>query len=587
MTTAQAKPTGFSGDHGALTGLGDDDHLQYALLAGRALGQTLHGGTAATEELNLMGSSDPDLGQLHFHSPTLIDFDLAVTPVPVAFDYNTVSTVGVFNGGFIRSTGTITTTNAIFIWALLGELKTYRINANPGFAAFTLFNALPAIENQGNFNLVQGLILNVGLTHRRRTAGTSSTGGTSGMNFSPQTAGSVAGALMTKTGDTGIRIAPTWNTVAGSVIQFGTVRGVQFFQPAQAIFGSSAGTEQMTAYYGLDFPNMTFGGGTATYSVIRSLLNAGTNKRFLDHTGNAASRMRGNLLFDVNNTAGVFFGASNDVGLYWSSTASAFLFAFLANNDQLRWSGPAADRFLLSSNDNTANEFNFDFTKFSFGQAGAVGNQVGVFVAQTRTVGVGGGWADFLLTQAGSLSIGAFAMSDVSAWVINAISLAAGTGSIADLSTLVIGGMTTSNPGITVTRRSALRSQGRFQQSGSVAYPPIVPAALASGNNNDWAGLLTGSASNNTRFWARISGNATTSVLTGIDATAVQDGDTFELTNVSANTIDIAHQNVASAAANRIISPTGATYQIAQDETVLIRYDLTTTRWRLLAGTGA
>lgn len=40
-------------DHGALTGLGDDDHSQYALLAGRASGQTLNGGTSANEDLVL------------------------------------------------------------------------------------------------------------------------------------------------------------------------------------------------------------------------------------------------------------------------------------------------------------------------------------------------------------------------------------------------------------------------------------------------------------------------------------------------------------------------------------------------------
>lgn len=587
MTTAQAKPTGFSGDHGALTGLGDDDHLQYALLAGRALGQTLHGGTAATEELNLIGSSDADLGQLHFHSPTLIDFDLAATPIPVAFDYNTVSTVGSFSGGFIRSTGTITTSAAVFIWALLAELKTYRINATPGFAAFTLFNALPAIENEGNFNLVQALILNVGATHRRRTSGTSTTAGTSGMNFSPQTAASVSGALMTKTtGDTGLRIAPTWNTAAGSVIQFGTIRGVQFLQPAQAIFGSSAGTEQMTAYYGLDFPNMTFGGAAATYSVIRSTLNIGTNKRFLDHTGTAASRLRGNLLFDQDGV-GVFFGASNDASFTWN--ASGFLQqTFLPTFDHLRWSGPAADRFLLSSNDNTANEFNFDFTKFSFGQAGAVGNQVGVFVAQARTVGVGGGWADFLLTQAGNLSIGAFAMSDVSAWVINAISLAAGTGSIAELATLKIGGMTTSNPGITVTERAALWVTGRLNLFGAVQYQPATPPALAAGDTDDYGQLLTATPSNNQRYWNRLQGNlAGTSKITGIDAGATQNGDSLELTNVSTFNVTLGHQDAGSLAANRIISPTGADYVLGADETVTVRYDGTNARWRILAGTGA
>lgn len=46
-------------DHGALTGLvPDDDHTQYALLAGRGAGQTLTGGTAANNSLQLKGTSD-------------------------------------------------------------------------------------------------------------------------------------------------------------------------------------------------------------------------------------------------------------------------------------------------------------------------------------------------------------------------------------------------------------------------------------------------------------------------------------------------------------------------------------------------
>lgn len=54
---ARANHTGTQ-DHGAtLTGLGDDDHAQYALLAGRAGGQTAIGGTAASEGLRLRGTS--------------------------------------------------------------------------------------------------------------------------------------------------------------------------------------------------------------------------------------------------------------------------------------------------------------------------------------------------------------------------------------------------------------------------------------------------------------------------------------------------------------------------------------------------
>lgn len=45
-------------DHGALTGLSDDDHTQYALLAGRSGGQTLYGGTAANDDITIHGTSN-------------------------------------------------------------------------------------------------------------------------------------------------------------------------------------------------------------------------------------------------------------------------------------------------------------------------------------------------------------------------------------------------------------------------------------------------------------------------------------------------------------------------------------------------
>lgn len=44
-------------DHGSLGGLSDDDHLQYALLVGRAGGQTLNGGTSSSDILTLQANS--------------------------------------------------------------------------------------------------------------------------------------------------------------------------------------------------------------------------------------------------------------------------------------------------------------------------------------------------------------------------------------------------------------------------------------------------------------------------------------------------------------------------------------------------
>jgi hypothetical protein len=48
--------------HGSISGLGDDDHTQYALLAGRAGGQELIGGTAASNSLTLESTSNATKG---------------------------------------------------------------------------------------------------------------------------------------------------------------------------------------------------------------------------------------------------------------------------------------------------------------------------------------------------------------------------------------------------------------------------------------------------------------------------------------------------------------------------------------------
>lgn len=51
-------------DHGALTGLSDDDHTQYALLAGRSGGQTVTGGTASGDDLTLRSTTDATKGDI-------------------------------------------------------------------------------------------------------------------------------------------------------------------------------------------------------------------------------------------------------------------------------------------------------------------------------------------------------------------------------------------------------------------------------------------------------------------------------------------------------------------------------------------
>jgi hypothetical protein len=57
-------------DHGSIGGLSDDDHTQYALLAGRAGGQTLTGGTAASNNLVVRSTSHGTKGQVYFDETT-------------------------------------------------------------------------------------------------------------------------------------------------------------------------------------------------------------------------------------------------------------------------------------------------------------------------------------------------------------------------------------------------------------------------------------------------------------------------------------------------------------------------------------
>jgi hypothetical protein len=494
-----------------------------------------------------------------------------------------------FIGGGILSNGTVGFTNSVWIWALLQESKVYQVGVDPGFAAFTLFNALAVIENSGNFNLVQALILNNGLAHRRVTSGTSTTTQTVGLNNSPSTRTTVVGAIMTKTtGDNAVRHAPTYSTVGFSTVNMGTQRGLWCSNPNVALFQPAAGTENMTAYIGVEQDAITFG-GNVTKRALRSGLTAATNTLMIENTGGAASDFgAGGVHFD-DNTPVQWGGAafnSQDASLFWAPAGYLSMF-FIANSDDIQFSNPSNGQLLIDVN---ANEFTFNTTRgFSLGaQTGTLGNQFGNFVTGARTIGVGGDWSDFLLTQGGNLTVGGLAMGRVSAWVINPISYASSSGSVGNADTLTVGGFPTSSPGVTITDRQSLYViGGRSRHASTMQYDPINPAALASGNNNDWAGLLTGSANNNMRHWARISGDAVTSVITGIDATAAQDGDSFELTNISANTINITNQDAASLAANRIITGTGATYVLAADETVIVRYDTTTARWRLLAGTGA
>jgi len=445
-------------DHGALQGLGDDDHTQYLLLAGRAGGQFAFGGTAAGNVLDLQGAdASPDTGIVRVNSPVTSTYDTISNTTPAQAFVNTWAPTATVSsnyvGGYLSVGYDFTVTTAVYIPATFSDTATSRIAANPGFSAYTFINQLHIIRNSGNFNLPGGLVMNIGLTHERNTAGTSTTSGTTGVSFSPQTRTTAFGAVMTKTDQTAVRCSPTFSTVSVSTVNLGTIRGVHCFNPAVALFQPAAGVEAMTAYIGLDMNNITFG-GTVTKAAVRSAQVAATNAYFLLQTSTAQSVLLGQFRFQADLT-GVSFGASDDFNVGWAA-GNFFFFNFAVTNPaQLRFSseapGSTTDRFLIQASVASA-ELNLNFDRFSIGdQTGAVGNSVGQFIAGTRTVSVGGEWSDFLLTQAGNITVDA-AMGLVAGWTVNAPSITLGTGSVTTAAALNVGG----NPG-SATNRAGVR----------------------------------------------------------------------------------------------------------------------------------
>lgn len=504
----------------------------------------------------------------------------------LALRYRPTFSPAAFIGGMISVAADVTYTNALFIVATLADNTTYRAAVGPGFAAFTLLNALPIIQNSGNFNLVQALVLNCGVVHSRITAGTSTTTQTIGLSFSPQTRAAASGAVMTKTvGDTAVTVSPTFATVAGSTVNLGTIIGVNCRTPAVALFQQQAGTETMTGYIGLNYSSMAFG-GNVTKIVVNSALPAATLSFFLNNAGGAQSNFGGGFLMDcglvqiLSDTLGLSLGAGGgDVQVLFDGTDLLFNpvvgdnlrfnFSTVSGRDTYIWS---AQDFAVSQTNYT--ELSLAFDRFSFGQAAGVGNQVMAFVSPARVTSTAGDWSDCLLTQAGNITLD-HAISTLAAWTVNQVSITLGTGSVTgNTVTLLVGGMTTSGIGSADTH--ALRVTGRRTGLGVDAFEPLSPSALTA-NVNDYA-PATGNAMR--QVW-----RLTTDDLGGVNITGIatqQGSDTQMLVNIgTVDAITLTHQDVASTAGNRFLFSTGANIVLAANGgSISIWHDTTTDRWR-------
>lgn len=590
VATARPATAGVS-DHGLLTGLGDDDHTEYVLLAGRSGGQLINGGTAASEELILRGTTNANLGLIRARSPiTFDDVSAANALQPYSIrDASTASFTAAFIGGTFADQRTISFSNALFIYETLRGSPAITSGVAPAFAAFTLFNALPQlISGTGaTHNPIQALILNAGPTIQHLNTGSRTCPAATGVNFAPSlnTRFSNAQTLLV-TNITGLTCQPTYNTNAGTTVSFGTIRAVWARVPTVALFGAGAGTEVMTAYIGLDVDAIAFG-GNVTKAAVRSGITPATNAYFLLNNGGAQSDFGGGNLLDCGVVQclgdGVAFSlslgaAGGDVTIYWDGSDLVF---DPLTGDNLEWTFTTSSHTLQSADFGSGSELRLGFERFALGQTGAVGNQVGVFVAGARTTSVNGEWVDWLFTSGGNLTIDD-TMGLIYAAVINPLSITSGAGSFTEAVGLNVG-MTTSNLGGNPT--SAIRTAGRFLLRGALNLNPITAANLTADVDN-YQGMGVG---NSQRTVLRVSTDGLGArTITGfdIDATTVRENDCIVVVNVGTENITLADQNASSDAENRIITNTGADLVLAADECAILWYDDTTDRWRVISTTG-
>ena len=104
-----------------------------------------------------------------------------------------------------------------------------------------------------------------------------------------------------------------------------------------------------------------------------------------------------------------------------------------------------------------------------------------------------------------------------------------------------------------------------------LALPQISPAQITANQNDYVPGPESG---------LRLSTDAARNV-TGI--ANGYDGRVIVIFNVGSFNLSLTHQDVLSAAENRIITNTGATVTLTPDTAALLSYDATTLRWRMIA----
>lgn len=584
--TVSLKPIAPIYDHGLLQGLTDDDHSQYALLLGRAAGQTLHGGTGASDPLVLRGSSNAARGVLEAESR----IDINVPVVGAAYADSKIRWASTYNAtGVITIDTFIDYSPTIDIQSIgyiptgfhVGAAFTQSVAPNAIFSGFILFDADPSVDISAGF---QGLRSSI---YQDRMSYLNDGGGAAmadvvrheGVAFLPLLRARTSGDRMGVAELAGLYVQPNWDTVAGATVDFGQTCGVRMLQPVQWSAGASAGTENIEFYHGLHMDAITMVPDTGEVAGLYSDMTAAATRYFVRNPGGAQSEDSGIFSWVSGGRprvpqdgVGIIFGASDDVEVSWN--ASNFL-----RFDPL--TGTSLDFYF-----NQTNHILLVPSSTSVGMrvAGArvgIGNHVPTatttefYGCATPSISApaAGAFQMARFYTSGAITVTNLAMTRMSTVTIEGASINLGVpaGTIDDLSTLHLRGQV----GTAATRKHHLWvDEGRSRVDGHLNLGSANIAQLT-GNTDNLAIPVTSGA----RTVLRIDADAARN-LTGI--VREQDADVITLVNHGAFTITLVH-DATSTAANRFFLPGAANFALTQHEAIMLWYDTTDNRWRKLA----
>ncbi len=287
-------------------------------------GSEIVGGSSDADNLTL-GANLVLTGDGRILMNSAVEFgSISASSATHAFNYDAVEsyTAG-FVGGGLAMAGTITFSNSLFIYESFRGAPIINTAVNPGFAAYTVLQALPSLNagSGAGHNPLNPLVVNAAPVVVSGFVGARTVGTMTIVNGSPQVRATLSGALMNVDATTGFNWAPKFSTVAGSQIGMGIVRGLHGQNITVGLFQPNLGTETMLRYALVDCNDITFG-ATSERTVVRSSMVAGTNKFFLRNISTAVSSF-GAAPIHFDDNAQVQFGntvGSPDAGIYFDGS---------------------------------------------------------------------------------------------------------------------------------------------------------------------------------------------------------------------------------------------------------------------------